>query len=211
MTNESGSRARSTVRSSGETPHAKLKTGSRAPRQEDRRHGRRPQSSPPFHPPARVREADKRTQGGSGRFSRASSSVDTFLGERGRTRWRWRRRSRAGKARYVGLLALSPAHLAPARMHILSPWSAIPSTRRVVAGATAGVMVVAAALVAVLWQSERGFLLAGILLLPRLTLLVIREVDDANKRTTWDNPTLVAQTSRETRTRSALVSPCQRA
>ena len=33
MTNESGSRARSTVRSSRETPHTKLKTGSRAPRQ----------------------------------------------------------------------------------------------------------------------------------------------------------------------------------
>jgi hypothetical protein len=58
MTNESGGRARSTVRSSGETPHAKLKTGSRAPRQGGRRHGRRPESSLLF---MRPRASAKRT------------------------------------------------------------------------------------------------------------------------------------------------------
>jgi hypothetical protein len=57
-TNESDSRARSTIRSSGETPHAKLKTGSQAPRQElgvagDHR------IITHFHAPARVRQADR--------------------------------------------------------------------------------------------------------------------------------------------------------
>src|SRR5215217_1872460 len=50
-TNESDRRARSTLRSSGETPHARLKTGSQAPRQEDRRYGRRPHHPPLFQDP----------------------------------------------------------------------------------------------------------------------------------------------------------------
>ena len=55
-TNESDSRARSTLRSSGETPHAKLKTGSQAPRQRDRRHGRRPNHPPLFKTPEGARQ-----------------------------------------------------------------------------------------------------------------------------------------------------------
>src|SRR5918999_6338455 len=58
-TNESDSRARSTLRSSGETPHARLKTGSQAPRQNDRRHGRRP-NHPPLSRPRRERDSAQR-------------------------------------------------------------------------------------------------------------------------------------------------------
>jgi hypothetical protein len=100
--NESGSRARSTVRSSGETPHAKLKTGSRAPRQGGRRHGRRPGSSLPFHAPARVREADRTTQSDSA--GRAGCEADdrqtvAALSRRRSASWpggrpNWRRYSR---------------------------------------------------------------------------------------------------------------------
>ena len=65
-TNESDSRARSTLRSSGETPHARLKTGSQAPRQKDRRYGRRPNHPPLFKTPEGARqrsENSKRKQG----------------------------------------------------------------------------------------------------------------------------------------------------
>jgi hypothetical protein len=57
-TNESDRRARSTLPSSGVTPHARLKTGSRAPRQKDRRYGRRP-DHPPFQDPGRSATALK--------------------------------------------------------------------------------------------------------------------------------------------------------
>lgn len=48
-TNESGRRARSTLQSSGETPHAKLNPGSHAPRTD--RHHRRPRITPLFTRP----------------------------------------------------------------------------------------------------------------------------------------------------------------
>ena len=57
-THESDSRARSTLRSSGETPHAKLKTGSQAPRQEVGVAGDH-RILAHFHAPARVRQADR--------------------------------------------------------------------------------------------------------------------------------------------------------
>jgi hypothetical protein len=61
-TNESGRRARSTLRRPGETPHAKLKTGSQAPRQKIGVTGSAPHH-PLFSSTGSVREADRATQG----------------------------------------------------------------------------------------------------------------------------------------------------
>ena len=61
-TNESDSRARSTLRSSGETPHARLKTGSQAPRQKDRRYGRRPNHPPLFKTPEGARQRSENSK-----------------------------------------------------------------------------------------------------------------------------------------------------
>jgi hypothetical protein len=61
-TNESDSRARSTLRSSGETPHAILDTGSQAPRQEDRRYGRRPNHPPLFKTPEGARQRSENSK-----------------------------------------------------------------------------------------------------------------------------------------------------
>jgi hypothetical protein len=73
---------------------------------------------------------------------------------------------------------------------LLSPWSGVSAARRVLAWVTVGVMVAAAASVAILWQSERGYLVAGMLLLPALVVLAVREADDDRRRTRWDDPTL---------------------
>jgi hypothetical protein len=62
-------------RAPGETPHARLKTGSQAPRQEDRRYGRRPHH-PPLFKPWRERDSAQRTRSDS--RSRADRRAGTL-------------------------------------------------------------------------------------------------------------------------------------